>query len=177
MWGSMVLRFCAGYNGLNSTFGNGFVTTSGVVSRIGRDAADFLFLRELGQERRQDRSVTDPVSRHFNSADFQRPFVNPDMKLAPDTIFRTTMFTPVLFTFSLDLDPRAVDRKMKRSSRTAIWNIDCEGFLPAAERAEIRKDHASPARRKRLSTKPVVCRRVKPNRTFRVRQIWIAAAL
>lgn len=42
------------------------------------------------------------------------------------------------FTFSLDLDSGAVDQKMERTVRTAIGNIDRQGFLPAAQRAEIR---------------------------------------
>ncbi|GCD57372.1 hypothetical protein NBRC3222_2709 [Acetobacter pasteurianus NBRC 3222] len=48
------------------------------------------------------------------------------------------MLTPVPFAFSLDLDPGAVDQEMKRSARATIGNIDCQGFLPPAQRAEIR---------------------------------------
>ncbi|AHD03264.1 hypothetical protein METH_17870 [Leisingera methylohalidivorans DSM 14336] len=36
---------------------------------------------------------------------------------------------------------------------------------------------SNPANRKRRSAKPVVCRIVRPNRTFIVRQVWIAAPL
>ncbi|GFE98195.1 hypothetical protein DmGdi_32680 [Gluconobacter sp. Gdi] len=109
-----------------------------VIRAIGRDTGNVLIFRDLFQKRRQNRCITGLVSRHFNSPDFQRSFVDPDMKFTPDTTFRTAVLTSVPFTFSLDLDPGAVDQEMQGAVRTAIRNIDCQGFLPADQRAEIR---------------------------------------
>ena len=47
------------------------------------------------------------------------------------------MFAPVPFTLFFDLDPGAVDQEMQEAVRAPIRNIDCQGFLPAAQRAEI----------------------------------------
>lgn len=60
------------------------------------------------------------------------------MEFTSDTMFRTAMFAPMPFAFSLDLDPGAVDQEMQGAVRTAIRNIDRQGFLPAAQCAEIR---------------------------------------
>ncbi|GGH50818.1 hypothetical protein GCM10011341_14060 [Frigidibacter albus] len=38
-------------------------------------------------------------------------------------------------------------------------------------------DQSRPTSRSRLSTKPVVCRSGKPNRTFIVRRVWMAVSL
>ncbi len=59
------------------------------------------------------------------------------MKFTPDPTLRTAMFAGVPFTFSLDLDPGAVDQKMKWAVRTTIGDIDRQAFLSAAQRTEI----------------------------------------
>lgn len=109
-----------------------------IIRAISRDTGDVFILRNLLQKHRQNRGITDLVSCHFNGADFQRAFVNSNMKFAPYTMFRIAMFAPVPFAFSLNLDPGAVDQKMKRTVRTAIGDIDRQGFLPTTQRAEIR---------------------------------------
>ncbi|GBQ33587.1 hypothetical protein AA19596_1244 [Acetobacter fabarum DSM 19596] len=86
-----------------------------IIRAISRDTGDVFILRDLLQKHWQNRGITDLVSRHFNGTDFQRTFVNSNMKFVPYTMFRTAMFTPVPFAFSLDLDPGAVDQKMKRT--------------------------------------------------------------
>lgn len=48
------------------------------------------------------------------------------------------MLAGVPFTFSLDLDPGAVDKEVERPIRTPIGDVDYQGFLPTAERTEIR---------------------------------------
>jgi len=104
-----------------------------IIRAISRDTGDVFILRDLLQKHWQNRGITDLVSRHFNGADFQRAFVNSNMK-----------FAPVPFAFSLDLDPGAVDQKMKRTVRTAIGDIDRQGFLPTTQRAEIRHRPCQP---------------------------------
>lgn len=103
------------------------MTSLCVVSPVGRDAADDLVFGYLIQKSGQNRRITDFVPGNLHSPDFHRSFINPDMELAPDPAFRTTMLAGVPFAFSLDLDPSAVDQKMKRPTRAAIRDIDRQG--------------------------------------------------
>jgi hypothetical protein len=64
-------------------------------------------------------------------------FVNPDVDLAPDPPFRTTVLARVPVTFAFDLDPGAVDQQAERALRTAKGGVDLQGLLTPAEGAEV----------------------------------------
>lgn len=76
------------------------------------------------------------------------------------------MLARVPLAFSLDLDPRAVDQKMQRLLRATIGNVDRQGFLPTAQSAEIRDRPCQSSQTKQAFDK-----------TFSVRQAWMAASL
>lgn len=61
------------------------------------------------------------------------------MALAPDAAFRTTMLArlPVAFVFALELEPSAVDQQVERTFGTMIRDVEGEGLLAAAQRAEV----------------------------------------
>ncbi len=48
------------------------------------------------------------------------------------------MLAGVPLAFPLDLDPCAVDQQMQGTPRAPMRDVDCQGLLTAAERAEIR---------------------------------------
>jgi hypothetical protein len=66
----------------------------------------------LHQKHWLDWSISDLVSRYFNGADFQRSFLDRDMKLASDTALRFVVFTSVPFALFLG-QPRALQERIK----------------------------------------------------------------
>ena len=87
---------------------DGIVALAGVVGAIRCNAADFLVLRDLAEQIEQDGCVTDVASGDFVGPDLQRFFVDPEVDLAPEPPFGSTMLAGVPLAFALDLDARAI---------------------------------------------------------------------
>ena len=75
----------------------------------------------------------------MDGPNFQRFLVNPEVDLATNAPFRTSMLArmPLALTFALDLDPSAVDQQVERTPGAPIRDVDGEGLLAAAQRAEV----------------------------------------
>lgn len=150
---------------------------TGIIGAVSGDAADFLACRDQAEQVGQDRCITDMAPCDLDSADLQCFLVNPVVDLAPDTPFWATVFTSVPLAFALDLDPGTINQKVQRPLGPAIWDVHAECLLAAGQRADVRDRPVETDQAHRLSTKPVVCRRAMPNRTFMDRHVWTAASL
>ena len=89
--------------------GNGVMALAGVEGAVGGDAGDLLLERDLVEQFRQHRRVTDVAGGELGGADFQCFLIDPDVDLAPDAPFGTAMLAGVPLAFPFDLDPGAVD--------------------------------------------------------------------
>ena len=87
------------------------------------------------------------------------------------------MLAGVPFPFALDLDARAVDQQVQRALRAAVGMFTFRVFCRRESVLKSGTAQSRPVSRRRLSTKPVVCRSAMPKRTFIVRQVWTAASL
>jgi len=113
------------------------VAFASVVSAICRDAADRLAFRDLAEEVRQDRRIINVAPGDLDGTDLQCLLVNSDMDLPPDPPLGPAMLAGVPLTFSLDLDPGAVDQQVQRPLGAAIWNVHRQSFLATRQRAEV----------------------------------------
>lgn len=59
------------------------------------------------------------------------------MDPAPLAAALNAMLAGLLFAIAVELDPSAVHEQVEWAVGTAIWELDTQGFLPAAQRAEI----------------------------------------
>ena len=73
----------------------------------------------------------------LDGADLQRFLVDPEADLAPEAPFGATVLAGAPLTFALDLDACAVDQQMQRPLGTAVGNVDGQGLLAVAQRAEV----------------------------------------
>ena len=61
-----------------------------------------------------------------------------DVDLAPDAALRAAVLAGVPLAFALDLDPGAVNQQVQRTLRSTKGDVDLQGLLAAAQRAEVR---------------------------------------
>ena len=140
-------------------------------------AGDFLIERNLVKQFGQHGRVAHVAGGELGGPDFQGSLVDPDVDLAPDLTFGAAMLARVPLPLTLDLDASAVDQQVRRTVRSTMGNVHFQVLLATRQGAEVRHGRFRPINRRRLSTNPVVCRSAMPNRTFIVRQVWIAASL
>ena len=88
--------------------GDCLVAFAGVVVAISRHGTDHFVRRDLVQQLRQNRRVTDIAAGGFDSPHLQRFRVDPDMYLAPDAPFGSAMLAGVPLTLAFGLDAGAV---------------------------------------------------------------------
>lgn len=117
------------------------VAFASVVSAICRDAADRRAFRDLAQEVRQDRRITNVAPGDLDGTDLQCLLVNSDMDPPPGP----AVLAGEPLAFSLDLDPGAVDQQVQRPLRAAIWNVHRQGFLATRQRAEVGDSPVQPS--------------------------------
>ena len=76
------------------------------------------------------------ASGDFDGPDLQGFLADPEMDLASDAPFGTTMLAGV--PFALDLDAGAVDQQVHRPLGPTVGDVDGQGLLAPAQRAEVR---------------------------------------
>ena len=69
---------------------------------------------DLAEKLRQHGGVADVAFGDFDSADFQRLLIDPEVDLAPDAAFGAAVLAGVPLALAFDLDPGAVDQQMQR---------------------------------------------------------------
>lgn len=117
---------------MGAAVSNGIVAFARVVGAICRDAADFLVLRDLTEKIGQNRRIADMTPCDLDSPDLQRFLVNSEVNLAPDTPLGTTMFASVPLTFTLDLDPSAINQKVQWAAGASIRDVHSQLLLAAS---------------------------------------------
>lgn len=125
------------YDRIGPTFGNGVMALSGVVGAVGCHTGDLLIGWDLGQEFGQHGRVADIAAGDLDRPNLQCFFIDPDVDLAPDAALRTAMLAGVPLSFSLDLDPRAVDQEVQRTLRPPMRDVHSKGLLATAQGAEV----------------------------------------
>ena len=111
---------------------------SGVVGAVSSDAGDLLIGRDLVEQLGQHGRIAHVAGCELDSPDFQGFLINSNVDLAPYTAFGAAVLAGVPLTFTLDLDPRAVDQQMQRTLRPPMRDVHGKGLLTTAERAEVR---------------------------------------
>jgi len=76
-----------------------------------------------------------------------------------------------------DLDPGAVDQEVQRVLRPAVGDVDLQALLTAAEGAEVRHRPVQVDQVQQTLDEPSRLAKRHAERTFMVRQVWIAASL
>jgi hypothetical protein len=84
--------------------GNRIVAFAGVVCPVGCDATEFLISGDLIEQVRQHGRIPDAAVSDLDGPYFQRLFINPNMYLAPQPPFGSTVLACVPFSFALSLD-------------------------------------------------------------------------
>jgi hypothetical protein len=91
------------------------VAFAGVVGAACGDTGDVLIGGNLGQQFGQHGRVADIAAGDLDRPDLQCFLVDPEMDLAPDAAFCTTMLAHIPLAFPLDLDACAVDQEVQRT--------------------------------------------------------------
>ena len=119
------------------TGSNRVVAFARVVGPIGGYGPDGLIGWDLIEQLRQHWCVTDIAGGDLHGSDFQRFLVDANVYLAPNPAFRATMLAGVPLAFTFGFDARAIDQKVQRPGSSAIREADIQGFLAAAQSAEV----------------------------------------
>ena len=126
------------YDSGGPTGGDRVMALAGVEGTTGGDAAELLFGRDLVQQFWQHRRIAHVACGELRRSDFQGLLVDPDVDLAADPAFCTSMIAGVPLAFALDLDAGTVDQQMQRTIRSTVGGVHLQGFLPPRQRAEVR---------------------------------------
>src|SRR5690606_37550953 len=110
---------------------------AGIIGSVSGDAADLLACRDLAEQVGQDRCITDMAPGDLDSADLQCLLVDSEVDLAPDAPLGAAVLARVPLAFALNLDAGAVDQQVQRPFGATIRNVDGEGLLASAQRAEV----------------------------------------
>lgn len=87
------------------------------------------------------------------------------------------MLADVPLAFTLDLDARAVDEQVQRAFRPPVGNIDIQRLLTAKQVAKIWYRPVEVNQLQQAFDEPSRRRSAMPNRTFIVRNVWMAVSL
>jgi hypothetical protein len=134
-------------------------------------------VRDLVEQFWQHWRVAHVAGGELCSSDPQCFLIDPDEDLAPNTALRAAVPAGVPLPFALDLDAGAIDQKIERPLRTTVGELTFKVFWRRLRVLKSGTAQSSPINRSRHSTKPVVCLCAMPNRTFIVRQVWMAVSL
>ena len=147
------------------------------------------FTRTGGVHRLDVAYVAYVAAGDLDRSNFQHFLVDPEVDLSSDATFWAAMLARIPLSFALDLDTSAVDQQVQRPLRAPIRDVYGKGFLPTAQGAEIRHppvqadelqqallELASPSGSNRSRLDGSICRSALPNRTFIVKQVWIAVS-
>lgn len=116
--------------------GDGIVTSSRVVGTDCRHAGDLLLRRDLIEQVRQHRCISDTTGCHLDGTDLERLLINSDVDLAPDATLGATVLASLPFAFPFHLDPIAINQKVQTLFAT-VWDRHFQCLLPSAQCAEI----------------------------------------
>ena len=94
---------------------NRIVTFACVVCPVCYHAAELLVWWNLIEQIWQNGCILDAITRDLDCPYLQRLRVYPDMYLAPQATFGTTMLAGVPFSLAFSFDARAVDKQVQRS--------------------------------------------------------------
>lgn len=119
------------YDGIGPAIGDGVVTLARIVGPVCGDVADLLIGRDLAEQLRQHGRIADIAASELDRPDFQCFLIDPEVNLAPDAAFGAAMLAGIPLTFTLNLDPGAVDQEVQRPLRSSIRDVYGEGLLAA----------------------------------------------
>ena len=97
------------------SWSNRIVTFARVVCPVCCDAAEFLVRWDLVEQIWQNGRIPDAATRDLDCRYLKRLRVYPDMYLAPQATFGTTMLAGVPLAFPFSFAARAVDKQVQRS--------------------------------------------------------------
>ena len=120
-----------------SPSGNHVVASARVISPVSGDRGDSLIRWDLFQQVGQHKRIADIACGHTNRADFQCFLVYTEMKLAPQALLWPAMLARVPLSFTLGLDPSAIDQQAERSRSATVRDGDVQCLLTAAQSAEV----------------------------------------
>ena len=103
---------------------------AGVEGAVGSDSGDLLAGWDLIEQFWQHGRVADIAGGELGGPDLQCSLVDPDVDLAPDPAFGTTVLAGVPLPFALDLDPGAIDQQVQGAVRTSGGDTDLQRLLP-----------------------------------------------
>ena len=119
-------------------FGDGVQAVPRVVGAIGTDAFDGLVGGNLGQQLEQHRRISDGIAGHLDGAYLQRLCVDAQVDLAPLTPVLGTMLFAFALAFAKELHACAVHQQLQRRLARLVAQLDLQGLLASADRAEVR---------------------------------------
>ena len=141
------------------------------------DTADVFVGCDLVEKIRQHWSIANTAGRHLDGPYLKCFFIDPICILRQ----RRRLGPPCLRAFHSPSPSASIP--VLSISRCSGLDEPRYGILTGnvfCRRHKVLKsgtDHSRPVRAKRLSTKPVVCRKGKPNSTLIVRHAWIAVSM
>jgi hypothetical protein len=153
------------------------VALAGMVGTVCRAARDFLVERELADQMGQDRCVANVASGDLDGPNLLRFFINPEVDLGQTCRLRRPCLRAFHSPSPWTLMP-VLSMNMCSGRRYPRYGmLTCKAFCRRESVLKLGTPQSNPPSSSRLSTKPVVFLSAMPNRTFIVRQVWIAASL
>ena len=149
-----------------------------VVGPISGDAGDLVVGGDLAQEFGQQGVVANVTATgsELDGPNLQYVFVDPEMDRGRNAAHETAMLAGGSLTLPLDLRSSAAEQTMHPTLRNTMRDVHGKGLLATSGRAEIRYAPVQ-AEKSWLSKHPVTCRNAKPNGSFILRQVWMAASV
>ena len=102
------------YDCVGISRGNRIVVFACVVCPVNCNATEFLISGDQTEQVRQHGRVPDTAAGDLDSPYFQRLFINPNMYLAPQPSFGSTVLAYVPFSLAFSFDTRAVYQQMQQ---------------------------------------------------------------
>ena len=124
-------------NGVGTTVSDRIMAFARIIGAVSGDAADLLACWDLAEQVGQDRCISDVAPGDFDRSNLQCLLVDAEVDLAPDAPFGAAVLARVPLAFALNLDAGAVDQQVQRPFGATIRDVDGEGLLAAAQRAEV----------------------------------------
>lgn len=107
-------------DGVSASRRNRIVAFSGIIGAVSRDATDGLTGRDLVQQFRQHRCITNVAGRYFDRPDLQSFLVDPYVYLAPNAPLGAAVLAGVPFTFAFGLDTCSVNQQLQQVGAAAV---------------------------------------------------------
>lgn len=124
------------HDDLRTTRMNRPIEAPGIVGPVAADTRQWLSRVKLGQQFFHLGGIALTVVGHFYRPDIQRHGIDGQIDLTPSPAVLGAVLFDFPFALTTDFDPGAVDQQVQRFGPTLNRNVDGQGGLPSADRAE-----------------------------------------